>query len=97
MAVARLYAMTAAEGKEDAMRDALASLADVVLKIDGCVGVELLQSASDATQFRFIEKWQSADAHGAALAAFPKDAMNPLRAALAKPPEGDYFEYLLVR
>ena len=93
MTIVKLYAMTALEGKSDAMRSALGGLAAAVLGLDGCLGVDLLQSASDAHSFRFIEKWESAAAHAAA--PFPKEAMTPLKSLLAGPPSVETYDIRL--
>jgi quinol monooxygenase YgiN len=95
MTVARLYRMTAAEGKEQALCDALTDLERIVKPLDGCVGVELLRDARKPGSFVFIEKWASIEAHKGAGASLPKNTLDPVMAALANPPEGAYFDYLI--
>jgi len=93
MTVARLYRMVAAEGREQALLDALTDLERLVRPLDGCTGV--LRDARKPGSFVFIEKWTSIEAHKAAGSALPKDTLGPVMAALANPPEGAYLDYLI--
>ena len=95
MTVAKLYSMTAIAGKSDDMRAALTGLAEAVLALEGCTGVDLFQSASDAHRFQFVERWESVEAHAAA--PFPKEAMAPLKPLLAGPPTADTYDVRLTR
>lgn len=94
MTVARLYIMHAKEGLDGAMEAALLGLADVVRPVPGCVGVELLRDMGNERRFIFIEKWESEEAHGSALANLPKGALDGVMAAIDGPPDGAYFDYL---
>jgi quinol monooxygenase YgiN len=95
MTVARLYRMTAAEGKEEALRDALTDLERLVRPLEGCEGVELLRDARKPGSFLFIEKWASIEAHKSSSSKLPKDTLGPVLATLAGPPEGAYLDYLI--
>jgi heme-degrading monooxygenase HmoA len=44
MAIKRYYILTASEGNEDALQDALRSLSEIVRPLDGCEGIELLRA-----------------------------------------------------
>lgn len=92
MTVLRHYKMTAAEGKEDALRTALVDLAAQVKPLAGCEGVELFADPNDSATFVFIEYWATIDDHKAAGATLGKEAFAPVGAALASPPEGRYLE-----
>jgi quinol monooxygenase YgiN len=94
MTVARLYRMTAAEGKEEALATALKDAAHLVAKVPGSEGVELLQDVDAPGQFVFVEKWTSIDHHKAAPEHLPKGGLDAVMAALAGPPEGAYLDYL---
>jgi quinol monooxygenase YgiN len=95
MTIVRHYMMQAAPGQEEALRGILLTLADnMAAGIEGCLGAELLRDTSNAARFVLIEKWESVDAHGAAVATLPRETGKALRAALAHPLEGAYFEYL---
>ena len=94
MTVARLYRMTAAEGKTEALAQALADVALLVAKVPGSQGVELLQDVSTPGSFVFIEKWGSIEDHKAAASHLPEGGLDAVMAALAGPPEGAYLNYL---
>lgn len=58
--------LKAAPGKEDAVRDALATLLEPTHAEDGCLLYALHQGAADKTRFAFVERWTSQahlDAH----------------------------------
>ena len=95
MTIARLYRMTAAEGQEEALRAALAELAATVRTQPGSEGVELLRDTDKPGSIVFIEKWESVAAHAACLGSLPREALAPVMAAVAGPPDGAYMEYAL--
>ena len=94
MTVARHYVMTAAEGQADDLRAALTALATRVRRLDGCEGVMLFRDARTPTRFTFIECWTSADAYHVGGKQLGKEALAPVMAALASPPEGRDLEQL---
>jgi quinol monooxygenase YgiN len=95
MTIARLYQMIAADGKEQALLDALIALERVVRPLEGCLGVELLRDTRQANKFLFVERWRTVEAHKAAGPSLPRASFGPVMAALAQPPESSYQEYLL--
>jgi quinol monooxygenase YgiN len=97
MTIARHYMMQAAPGQEKALEAILLTLADNMAGgMGGCLGVELLRDAGNAGRFVLIEKWKSVDAHTAAVAGFSRETAKALRATLAHPLEGAYFDILRV-
>jgi quinol monooxygenase YgiN len=94
MTVARLYRMTAAAGKEDALASALKEAALIIAKVPGSEGIEVLQDAEAPDRFVFIEKWTSIDHHKAAPEHLPKGGLDAVMAAMAGPPDGVYLNYL---
>lgn len=94
MPVARHYVMIAADGKEDALRSALAELAGKVRPLEGCEGVELLQDTRDRTCFMFIERWASIDAHKSAGRLLGREALDAVMAVIDEPPQGRYLDIL---
>lgn len=96
MSVLRHYVMIAAEGQESAMAQALTDLAAKVRPLAGCQGVELLQDARERTCYVFIERWASIDAHKEGARYLGKEALAPVMAVIARPPEGRYLEPLPV-
>ncbi len=94
MTVARHYVMQAADGQSNALASALAALADNVIALPGCLGVELLQDQATAGRFIFIEKWESVEAHKNAGKLLTKASMEPVMAALGEPPAAAYLDYL---
>lgn len=94
MTVARCYVMRAKEGQDSAMTKALEGAADLVRKVPGSEGVEVLRDAEDGRRFMFIEKWTSIEAHKAAPGHLPKGALDAVMAAIDGKPEGAYLDYL---
>jgi quinol monooxygenase YgiN len=94
MTVARLYRMIAAEGREDALAQALQDAARLVAGVAGSEGVEVLRDAEAPGRFVFIEKWATIEHHKAAPGQLPKGGLDAVMAALAAPPEGAYLDYL---
>jgi len=94
MTIARVYIMHAAEGKDATLETALAKLADLVRKVPGSEGVELLRDLGNERRFLFIEKWDSVESHAAGLESLPQGALDDIGPALDGPPDGAYFDYL---
>ena len=94
MTVARHYLMHAAEGRDAELETALGRLADVIRRLPGSEGVELLRDLGNERRFVFIEKWDSVESHKAAGKQIPKEAFQGMMAALDGPPDGAYFDYL---
>jgi quinol monooxygenase YgiN len=94
MTVARLYRMTAAEGKEDALAEALEAASELVAKVPGSEGVEVLRDVETPGSFVFVEKWATIDHHKAARDHLPKGGLDAVMAALGAPPEGAYLDYI---
>jgi quinol monooxygenase YgiN len=95
MTIARVYQMIAADGKDQALLDALIALERVVRPLDGCLGVELLRDSKESNKYLFVEKWRTVEAHKAAGASLPRASFGPIMEALARPPESSYQEYLI--
>ncbi len=95
MTVARIYTLEAFAGREQNLRDALMGLAETILGLPGCGGVELLQDAAKPHRFIFIEKWLSFESHKAAAAMLPKDAFASVMQLLAGKPESNDLNYLI--
>ena len=96
MTVARHYKMTAAEGKGEALVDALRALSAALKSIPGYEGSDLIRGLDDGNHFVFIEKWTSVEAHKAGGSLLPKDILGGLMGNLAAPPEAAYLTYLSV-
>jgi heme oxygenase (mycobilin-producing) len=94
MAIARHYMMQAAPGQEKALEAILLTLAEMAGGMAGCQGVQLLRDKGSAGRFVLVEKWESVDAHTAAVVGFSREIGKSLRATLAHPLEGAYFDYL---
>ena len=92
MTIARHYVMVATETQAENLKTALVDLAARVKSITGCEGVALFQDTRIATRFTFIEYWTSIDAHREGGQALGKEALTPVLATLAMPPEGAYLE-----
>ena len=91
--VARIKALP---DKVDTVRSILLELIVPTRKEEGCIVYELLQNKADATDFTFVEEWQSEsslDSHAAS--DHLKDAAEKLRGVIAEAP--DIRRYLVVK
>ncbi|MEO6092770.1 MAG: antibiotic biosynthesis monooxygenase [Novosphingobium sp.] len=79
------YVMTAAAGREQALADALADLAEAVKTIAGSQGAMVLRDRREPGRFQFLEFWDSEDSRKAAGAQLPKATMGAIMGALAGP------------
>lgn len=84
--IARIYNMTASEGRHDELRGALLALAAKVRPLPGAHRVDLLRDQKLPANFVFIETWASADAAADGGKALGRDAFAAIMAALAVPP-----------
>lgn len=90
MSIVRHYVMRAAEGREEALEEALAELADVARGLAGNEGVELLRDQDDTGRFFFIERFASIEDHKNGGANLPKPLMSRIMEALDGGPDGGY-------
>jgi quinol monooxygenase YgiN len=95
MTVARIYTLETSAGREQNLRNALTGLAETILGLPGCGGVELLQDAAKPHRFTFIEKWVSFESHKIASSMLPKDAFASVMQLLASKPESSDLNYLI--
>ena|ERR1700761_686725 len=95
MAIARVYQMTAAEGKDQMLLEALTALERLVRPLEGCLGVDLLRDVKHTNKFLFIEKWHSVEAHKAAAPLLPKPSFAAVMQAIAEPPASSYQDYVI--
>lgn len=94
MTIARHYMMIARDDAVEALREALVALAAAVKPIEGCEGIAMFHDMGMPTRFAFIEYWRSIEAHKAAGKVLGKEALAPVMAALASPPDGAYLEQI---
>ncbi|WP_336951208.1 antibiotic biosynthesis monooxygenase family protein [Sphingobium aromaticivastans] len=85
--IVQSYSLTAADGQEEALREALAALSGWLEQQVGNEGAHILQNLSSARAFLFLEYWKSEDARSAAGSALPKELMGALMACLADRPQ----------
>jgi quinol monooxygenase YgiN len=86
--------MQAVPGQEKALEATLLSLAEMAGSTPGCLGAQPLRDAGNAARFVLVEKWESVDAYTAAVAGFSRETGKALRATLAHPLDGTYFDHL---
>ena len=92
MNIIRINEFHAAAGQSDA---ALASLRQIVPAIEaspGCQSCELLQGLDKPARVVLVERWDSVEAHKAALRAGQPQAFEQLGKLLDRPPTGAYFK-----
>lgn len=95
MSIARIYILHANEGHDATLETVLRELCDHVRGLAGNEGVELLRDSGTELRFLFIQRWESIEAHEAAMGAFPADLTDRLMAVLDGPPDGGYYDSLL--
>jgi quinol monooxygenase YgiN len=70
------------------VRELLSSLVEPTRKELGCITYELLQNTKDATDFTFVEEWESDEALASHLASDHLKAIGPrLQPVVARPPD----------
>lgn len=79
------------EGRGDELRSLISGFLPLIESSDGCRSCQMLQSTQDPHRLVVIEVWDSVEAHQAAAAAIPPDAMDAAMKLLATPPQGDYY------
>lgn len=94
MPVARIYRMIAAEGKGDALAQALLAFAPDVQGLPGCLSVDVMRDTENPLSFLFLEKWDAIESHKAGLPALPRDNLAVVMSLVASPLAGTYEEYL---
>jgi quinol monooxygenase YgiN len=94
MTMARLYKMTAADGKEETLLAALQDLKKVVAPLGGCQGIDIMRDRKQPGVFLFLERWQSAEIYKEAAGHLSKDTLGPVMAVLGPPPEASSLDYL---
>ena len=64
------------------------------LSVSASTFMAVLRDLGNEHRFIFIEKWESEDAHGAALGSLPPGSIDPVNAAADGPPDGSYYDYV---
>lgn len=85
MAIVHSYDMTARDGQEAALGEALTALAEATKTIAGSQGAMVLHDRKEAQRFLFLEFWDSPESRKAAGAQLPKDVMARIMAAAGGP------------
>lgn len=94
MSIVQCYALTAREGGEPALEQALRDLGIALAGIDGSLGTTVLRARDDDRAFRFYEFWRDEKARAAAGPLLPGDVMGRIKDALGAPPQVSVFERL---
>lgn len=85
MALVHSYVMTARDGSENALAEALAALGQAVQGIAGSQGAMVLRDRKEAQKFLFLEFWDNEDSRKAAGPQLPKEVMGRIMAAVGGP------------
>lgn len=94
MALVHSYVMTAREGSEAALADALGALAEAVKPIAGSQGAMLLRDHKQQARFVFLEFWADEASRKAAGPQLPKPIMQAILGAVGGPIEMADYERL---
>jgi len=90
--VARILALP---DKVEEVRAVLSELIEPTRREQGCISYELLQNNADATDFTFVEEWESDSALDAHIATLHlQKAVAALQALLAAPPDNRRYSVL---
>ena len=88
------YQMIAKEGAGDALHAALTAVAAGLQKLPGFEAAELMRDNEAPQRLLFVEKWTSSQAHAAAGALAPKEALSRVMALLATRPARTTYEIM---
>ncbi|MGD9665696.1 MAG: putative quinol monooxygenase [Novosphingobium sp.] len=94
MAIARVYSLTAGDGQETALEEAMAALADALGQAEGNLATRILHDLAKPGHYRFVEHWADEAARKAGGASVDKAIMKQLMAALKEPPATEDYEIL---
>lgn len=92
MGIARIGETRAKAGFESALRAKLESLVTQIAALPGCTGCELFVSRDEPTRMLMIERWESLEAHKAAVMNISPEEINDFMKMLDGRPSGSYFE-----
>ncbi len=92
MPIVRINEFHAAADKATALREFLRSVIEIVEKLPGCQGCELLADHKDDSRLAIVETWDSIAAHQAAATQIPPEKIAEVRPLLAEPAKGRYYE-----
>lgn len=94
MSIVRQYVLIAAEGRAEALAQALKALAGAVAGIAGCEGGALLRDQGNPQRFVFQETWESLAVYRAAAAQLPPDLFGAVMREIGGKPESATFDAL---
>jgi len=83
------------EAKQDSINKLDAFMEKVVAKVrtlPGCRSVRLLRSVENRAHLAIVEEWDSIEAHQKAATTIPPDELSQVKALIAKPPVGEYYQ-----
>jgi quinol monooxygenase YgiN len=86
MSLVRVYQLTAAQGRRDALLAALADLAAALANVPGSAGTETLETVESPGTFAFIERWASEEDHTNSGAVLPKALFGSIMQAIEGKP-----------
>lgn len=85
MGLVHSYVLTARDGSEADLEQALRDLGAAVKGIAGSEGTMVLRDRKDSAKFQFLEFWTDEGARNAAGSQLPKDVMGRLMASVGGP------------
>ncbi len=85
MPLVHSYRLSASEGQEEALFEALEKLAVTVREIAGSQGAMVLEDAKSPGSFAMLEFWDTAESRAAAGSQLPREVMGKIMAAIAGP------------
>lgn len=92
--IVQSYALTASEGKEADLEEALGGLAAWLENQEGNRGASILRDNSASNRFLFLEYWQDEDARSMAGPKLPKALMSALMACVGERPQTTTYRQL---
>ena len=92
MRVIRINHFEARRESSEKLHTFMLSLIAKVRRLPGCRSVLLLRGAENPDHLAVVEEWESIEAHKQAATAIPPHQLEQVKALVAKPPVGEYYQ-----
>ncbi len=96
MSITRINEFKAREGQVEALLSKLRISVPTIRASRGCLSCQVLQHLETPSRIVIIEKWESEEAHEAAVKAIPVAVLKETMKLVAEPPYGEPYRELSV-
>lgn len=94
MSLVRINEFEAHRDTAEALREALTQLIPALRAAPGCLSCRLLEDESRPTHFVILDEWATREAHAAAIANLPRDALRRVMTLVKEVPAGAFYDVL---